>query len=231
MSDRKRTTNQCRSDSCAVAPTPPTTHYPLSTPHHSPRSGFTLIEIVVAITVSTLLLGIAVVLLASLMRSEHSGREHFERGNSLDALAARFRKDVHAAESAPGIIGENHDTWFMASVINNSSIFVLYTVDGGHIARSEQILVPWDKSQQALNEPRPLPDWCLFTTQEIRQETYALPKDCTVSIETETIDGVQTVVLLIAANDASPDPGRNIRIEARLGGDRRFDPSEKAEEK
>ena len=204
MSDRKRTTNQCR--------------------------GFTLIEMVTAITVSTLLLGIAVVLLASLMRSEHSGREHFERGNSLDALATRFRKDVHAAETAPGEIGENHDTWFMPSLANNSSKFVLYTVDGGYIARSVQMLVPWDKSQQALNEPRSLPDWCLFTTQELRQETYALPKDCTVSIETETIDGLQTVVMLITANDASPDPGRNIRIEARLGSDRRFDPNGEVEE-
>lgn len=181
MSDRKRATNQCR--------------------------GFTLIEMVCAITVSTLLLGIAVMLLASLMRSEHSGREHFERGNSLDALAVRFRKDVHAAIAAPAKSADGGAVWDLPISPDGFSHYVRYEVEGEYVNRREH-----------------------NSRHKARVDTYALPKDCTVSIETETIDGLQTVVLLITANDASPDPGRNIRIEARLGSDHRFDPSAEAKE-
>lgn len=223
MSDRERAINECWGGSCTVTPDRQyncrpnvffTTHYPLPTIHHSlstsrhHRRGFTLIEMVCAITVSALLMGIAVLLLASLLKSEWSGREHFERGNSLDSLADRFRRDVHAAVDAPAKLTDGREAWDMPVAIDGFSHYIRYEVDGEYITRHEH------------NSEHPE-----------RWETYALPKGCTVSIETETIGDERIVCLIIAAKDASPTAGRNVRIEAQLGRDHRFEHRAEEEEK
>ena len=69
---------------------------------HNPtqRSGTTLIELVVVMTVQTAILGLAIALLSLLITTEKQGRRDVERGMAYDALSDRFRRDAHAAESA-----------------------------------------------------------------------------------------------------------------------------------
>jgi type II secretory pathway pseudopilin PulG len=63
------------------------------------RRGISLVETVVAITVGTTLLGIAMSLLLALVRTQERGKAHAEEQGALMQLADQFRRDVHAARS------------------------------------------------------------------------------------------------------------------------------------
>ena len=60
-------------------------------------AGFTLIEMLVAISVGTVLAAIGVGLIHSLMRLEQFARADFRWRMDCDRLAAQFREDCHAA--------------------------------------------------------------------------------------------------------------------------------------
>ncbi len=61
------------------------------------RRGWTLIEMLVTIAVMTSITGVAVKLLASLLRAERNGVEHVTRLTTVSRLSRQFRSDVHAA--------------------------------------------------------------------------------------------------------------------------------------
>ncbi len=160
------------------------------------KRGFTLIEMVGAITVGSVLMGAAVVLLCALIRAEGGGREHGQRLESLARLADRFRRDVHAAVDAPARAADGRAAWDLPLAADGISHFIRYEVEGDYITRHE--------SGQD-NAPR----W----------DTYALPENGAVSIETEPIGRRRLVRLLIAPKHAA---GKIIGVEAVLGSDRRF---------
>ena len=64
------------------------------------RGGFTLIELAVVIAVNSVLMAVAVGLLATLLRSERTAQQHWEQTGTPGRLAAEFRRDVAAAENA-----------------------------------------------------------------------------------------------------------------------------------
>ncbi|MCD4728551.1 MAG: prepilin-type N-terminal cleavage/methylation domain-containing protein [Pirellulales bacterium] len=165
------------------------------------RRGFTLIEMVSAITAATVLMGIAVCLLCVLMRAEGNGREHLQRNNSLDLLADRFRRDVHAAVDVPEIMESSGagDVWVFPLAADPASHCVEYDARGGFVTRKEH----------GLEKPD-------------RWETYVLPKGCSARIETETAADGRLVRLVITPKDVSVAGGRKLRIEAVLGRDHRF---------
>lgn len=66
-------------------------------PSVSVRQGFTLIELMVTMILVTAMTGVAVKLLATLMRSERNGVEHVTRLATVSRLSRQFRADVHAA--------------------------------------------------------------------------------------------------------------------------------------
>jgi prepilin-type N-terminal cleavage/methylation domain-containing protein len=66
-----------------------------------PRRGFTLIEMVIVITVSAVLMGIGTGILCMLLQSERLARRDLHAGTSVARLAEQFRQDVHAAARAP----------------------------------------------------------------------------------------------------------------------------------
>jgi len=53
--------------------------------------------VLVVVTVSTVLLGVAAGLLCLLLRAERGGREHVYRASVVARLSDQFRRDVHAA--------------------------------------------------------------------------------------------------------------------------------------
>ena len=61
------------------------------------RRGYTLIEMLTVITVTSVLLGIAAFLLHSLFQWQQTGHERLRQRLAMDRLARQFREDVHAA--------------------------------------------------------------------------------------------------------------------------------------
>lgn len=61
------------------------------------RRGWTLIEMLVTVSVMASITGIAVKLLTTLLRSERNGIEHVTRLTTVSRLSRQFRTDVHAA--------------------------------------------------------------------------------------------------------------------------------------
>ena len=160
------------------------------------RRGFTLIEMVISITAASALMGIAVCLLCVLMGAEGGGREHLQRGDSLARLADRFRRDVHAAVDAPAKLPDRPAAWDFPLAADGFSHYVRYEADGGFITCNRR-------------ESGAAPRW----------ETYALPENSSVSIETEPAGAGTLVRLTITPKDVA---GRKIRVEAVLGRDHRF---------
>jgi len=61
------------------------------------RGGFTLVEMLAAISTGVILLGLATMLIAALVKLDKAGRARLAEESHLDRLARAFRADVHAA--------------------------------------------------------------------------------------------------------------------------------------
>jgi prepilin-type N-terminal cleavage/methylation domain-containing protein len=62
------------------------------------RRGFTLIEMLVVLAVSSVLLGITAVTLHGLLINQNSGRERLQSCRNINRLAEQFRNDAHARQ-------------------------------------------------------------------------------------------------------------------------------------
>jgi prepilin-type N-terminal cleavage/methylation domain-containing protein len=147
------------------------------------RRGFTLIEMLVAITVGTTLAGIAVFLLYALMKSHNTGREHLEYCRTVNRLAEQFRDDVHSMRKTSPDATET-----LCDLLPNTAddTRVRYQCLEGRIDRSE-----------------------LQGEKIVRRESYMLPQDLESSIKTQAQQGATVVVIVISpkgkmGTDASP---------------------------
>lgn len=66
------------------------------------RRGFTLIELLTSISIGSVLLGVAVATILTLMKSEQVARNEFRRQTTLARLAQQFRHDAHASVRLSG---------------------------------------------------------------------------------------------------------------------------------
>ncbi|HVA45201.1 MAG TPA: prepilin-type N-terminal cleavage/methylation domain-containing protein [Pirellulales bacterium] len=64
------------------------------------RAGYSLVELLVVISVNSVLMATAAVLLGTLLRTEQQGRQHFERTSAMMRLSQQWRTDVAAARKA-----------------------------------------------------------------------------------------------------------------------------------
>jgi prepilin-type N-terminal cleavage/methylation domain-containing protein len=120
------------------------------------RRGFTLIEMVVVITVSAVLMGIGTGILALLLRSQRLAHDDLDHGRSVARLAEQFRDDVHAATGTPQYLPDRSDwQWQLPS-----GRTVVYHLAPGVVGRRE---------------------W--FGAKLYRQESYALPAEVAARIE------------------------------------------------
>ena len=71
----------------------------------SQRGGYALVELLVVISVNSVLMAVAVGLIGTLLRTEHQGQHHWERTSTLVRLADQFRADVAAAGEARLVAG------------------------------------------------------------------------------------------------------------------------------
>ncbi|MGD0516285.1 MAG: prepilin-type N-terminal cleavage/methylation domain-containing protein [Thermoguttaceae bacterium] len=160
--------------------------------------GFTLIEMLVAVTVGATLAGIAVLLLYALMKSHNSGREHLEYCQTLNRLAEQFRGDVHSMQKTSP---DATETLFDLLPNTADDTRVRYQCLEGRIDRSE-----------------------LQGEKIVRRESYMLPQDMMAAIKTEALGEATVAVIVITPKEQTEKIYRAgpVRIEAVLGRDWRL---------
>ena len=160
------------------------------------RRGFSLIEVLTAITVGSVMIGVAVGMLYTLWRAQGVAREHLHHRTVLSRLDEQFRRDVHAAVT----LGQDDATaaWTFVRAPGHT---VTYRAESGGLVRVET----------AGEEPP-------------RQERFALPPGMIASIEVDSETSPAIVSLLVApAAESNVEPGRRMaRFEAALAADHRF---------
>jgi prepilin-type N-terminal cleavage/methylation domain-containing protein len=159
------------------------------------RRAFTLIEMIVVISVSAAMMTIAISVLLVLFRAERSGRAHVAQAESLERLADQFRRDVHASPHAT-LKGKTGHRWQFDSAGNRT---VRYMTDADSLWREEEI-----------------------PSKNARTEPYMLPKDSAATVEINRSANPPVVTLTIRPKDAALGTGQQFRIEAVLGRDLRF---------
>jgi prepilin-type N-terminal cleavage/methylation domain-containing protein len=166
------------------------------------RKAFTLVEMVVVMSIGTVLLTVSMVMLFALLKSEGSSRRHLEYCTVLNKLEEQFRCDVNQAVSTKVIPSDDVGMALELSLPEPEITLVIYRCEPKEISREEK---EGDKV--------------------LRRESYNLPDDMIASIE-QTPLGVGSVVKI--SIEEKPLLDRKIhyptaRIEAVLGKDHRFE--------
>ena len=158
--------------------------------------GFSLIEMLVVITVSAALLGICTSILHLLMRSERAGRDHLHQATSAARLARQFRNDVHAAITPPAPGDAARPGWRFELAPGQT---VVYRIEPGRVDRTE-----WERQKLR------------------RQESYDLPAGDTARIEPPGHQRPATACLLLPqANRAELRVEAVVGRDHRFAGDER----------
>ncbi|NQU24751.1 MAG: prepilin-type N-terminal cleavage/methylation domain-containing protein [Candidatus Nealsonbacteria bacterium] len=158
------------------------------------RRGFSLIELVVVISVGSVLLGVTVGVFHLLFRMEHTARQYVHQSAVTAQLADRFRRDVHQAVDAT--VADDDAGQLTLSPGHT----IVYQPRPGELVRVERI----DGA-----------DRC--------RETFSLPPQTTVSMEIADVAGSRLVRLrLVSQGSSGSAPGRELCIEALLASDHRY---------
>jgi len=166
-----------------------------------PRHGYALVELLAVIAIGAVLMGAAIEVLYLLSRAERGGRSRAGQAMIVARLADQFRSDVHAARPPAALASEEKNPWQFT--LSNDRVAV-YRALPGEIQRIEQV------------RGRP-----------VRQESYALPEGSTVEIAVRAEPAPAMAGLVITLPGPGSELGRDIRVEAAFGRDRRFAHAEK----
>jgi prepilin-type N-terminal cleavage/methylation domain-containing protein len=158
------------------------------------RRGYSLIEMLVVMTVGAVVVGISVAMLHALLRTEQTGRDRVPQARILARLAEQFRSDVGAALRP--IPGAQPTEWQFALT---GDCVVTYRALPGEVRRDERT-----------------------GGKRVRQESYVLPRGCSAAITVQSKAVPAVASLVIVADAAHPAAGREMRVTAVLGKDHRF---------
>jgi type II secretory pathway component PulJ len=167
------------------------------------RRAFTLIEMVAVIAVSSAVMGVGVVMLAALLKSEGSSRRHLEYSKNINRLDEQFRADVHAAAS----FSMNEEGTSMELTMSEDSLsYICYALRLMEISREE-----------------------LKNGKMLRRESYPLPEEMQAGLGIKKEKYGDVLILHI---EPKPTPGTKIHypttsVEAVVAKDRRFGQVEK----
>jgi prepilin-type N-terminal cleavage/methylation domain-containing protein len=158
------------------------------------RRGYSLIEMLVVLTVGTVIVGISVAMLHSLLRAEQTGRDRVPQAGILARLAEQFRGDVAAAlRQTPGA---RQAEW---PFVLADDRLVTYRALPGEVRREERT-----------------------AGKLVRQESYVLASGSSAAIRVQGKDAPTVVNLIIVVGGEHPTAGREMRVTAVLGKDHRF---------
>jgi prepilin-type N-terminal cleavage/methylation domain-containing protein len=164
------------------------------------RRGFTLIEVVLVVGMASVILGAIGVVLHGVWRADLTARRHGTTMSSLAAVAAQFRRDVHAGQidsSAP-LAGDSLADGLVIALPDDQAIE--YRAAAGGITREVR-----------------------GGGQISHRETYALPSGATAGWRRSAADSLPLVSLLVdrprEANQSALAGRRVLRIDAVVGLD------------
>lgn len=98
------------------------------------RSGFTLIEMVVVMTLMAVILSVSVGAIGLFMRMEGDGAKHLSQASTWFRLSHEFRTDVHAALDAPRTEEENAENVSLELSLPDD-LHVVYRATDGAVER------------------------------------------------------------------------------------------------
>jgi prepilin-type N-terminal cleavage/methylation domain-containing protein len=176
----------------------------LLTPPQPVRSGYTLIEMLLVITVLGVLSAMGAVLIGLLMSAESRGTEGIVVQTTFSRLGRQLRADVHAAESADVVaVGEVVDGRLNLQLEDGGSVH--------YIAEEGQIVREFERgNDDKLREEYLFPEGTSRFVADGAAGVVRLEHLRPYATETETgVEGLQRV------------PLRLMQIEAALGLDRR----------
>ncbi len=157
------------------------------------RRGFSLIEMLVVITVGSVLLGVTVSVFHLLLRMEGTARQYVYQSAVTAQLVDQFRRDVHRAVDAAAA----DDDWQLTFSAGHT---IVYRLGPGELVRIERI-----------------------DGADHHRETFILPPETTVFMKIPDGIGPRLVRLrLVPQGLAGPVAGREICIEALLASDHRY---------
>ena len=164
----------------------------------SNRRGASLIELLVVITTSMIVVGLAVAMVRSLLVANRTAEAHLVRSDTVRRLCDSFRSYVRAASAAECV--QEDDAMRLE----------LSLADGRQVVfrAAEQAVVRTESD----------------ATADRRREKYSLANGCIARFETHAENDATTVTLVIVQTPsrANEGPSREFRAEATLDRDRRF---------
>jgi prepilin-type N-terminal cleavage/methylation domain-containing protein len=167
--------------------------------------GFTLVEMLVVVTVGGVLMSLAVTSLVMLLRLEGAARERGRATDALANLARQFRADVHEARSAAARDRVPSGEARALALGLPDGRTVVYEAAAGRVIRREEG-----------GPAAPREDW------------FPLPAPCRAVLDLRPGNGAEMAELMI---DSPAPAGLSLRIEAAVARDHRLaGPREKAKE-
>lgn len=164
------------------------------------RDAFTLIEMLIAVSVMMTMMGIAFGLLSALLRAERSGIAHVVRLTTVSRLARQFRSDIHAATDLQ--LPTADPTKPLLQITAGDQRQIQYEIQPQGLLRTET------------GSARPIPSRDLMRLKGTRFHVE------------ESATSPRIVTLIIETPEASPaDPrrpsgnSREVRVEAVVGRD------------
>jgi len=168
------------------------------------RRGITIVETIVSMSISAVIVGVAVGAIHQLFLAESRSRDHVARLVSVGRLADQFRRDVHASV---GLADQNE----MADNLSCEEL---------HLATHEGQTIVYRVDATSVERIGLL-------GEDIQQlETYTLPPatEAVFEINDEMRNRMLTLRILPIADqiDGAKRPTHHLRVEATLAHDHRF---------
>jgi hypothetical protein len=166
------------------------------------RTAYTIVEMLAVITITAAVMGMAIIMLAALLKNESGSRKHLELSKNLSRLDDQFRADAHAAAEADlNNLGDR-----LELTPAKQKKIVRYRVAPEAIVRDE-----------------------LDGEKIVAAETYAISDETIAAFEKKTDAGATTLVLRV---EPKRGVGTKLhypstRIETMLGYDLRFQKANK----
>ena len=185
------------------------------------RRGFTLLEVMTAVSMSTVLLGIAVGLLAAVLQIDHGAQEQTRWAMTAGRLADQFRRDVHQAVAAAAEDGQQPSIELRIG----PDRAVVYQVEPGRVVRFEKtgpaggpeewfVLPEKSTASFAYSRKGTVP----FSLRENRDSPH---------VKIGAHENRDSPPRMVSLRIESPTPaGPTVRIDAEVSRDHRFEPKE-----
>jgi len=159
------------------------------------RRGLTLIELVMTIGIGSVVFGLTVTLLASILRTERTARQHLAETQTIGRLAHQFRRDAHAAASAELAPAANSGPATLRLAMQDGSQVDYQWAEGG-LRRT------WSPANRSPS-----------------REVFVLPSAAAASFELDHAPSAQFAILRLESRPSDPHgrAGRKLRIEAKIG--------------